>query len=110
MGRKVPAPGESHLALLGSGALRSASRYAGEKVRVAGLVVVRQRPPSAKGHVFLTLEDEEGLINLIVRPGTYERYRSALRNAPLLLVEGCLQREGEASSVLVYEAVPLFRP
>jgi error-prone DNA polymerase len=49
------------------------------------------------------------LINLIVRPNVYERYRDVLRNAPLLLVEGCLQREGEAVSVLVYQAAPLFR-
>ena len=93
--------------ILSSGAL--ASRRAGENVRVAGLVIVRQRPPSAKGHVFFTLEDEEGLINLIVRPNVYERYRDVLRNAPLLLVEGCLQREGEAVSVLVYQAAALFR-
>ena len=73
-------------------------------MRVAGLVVVRQRPPTAKGHLFITLEDEEGLVNLIVRPDVYERYRDALRNAPLLWVEGRLQREGQALSVLVYRA------
>lgn len=39
-----------------------------ERVRVAGQVIARQRPPSAKGHVFITLEDEEGLVDLIVRP------------------------------------------
>jgi error-prone DNA polymerase len=85
-----------------SGELRAMP--AGAKVRVAGLVIVRQRPPSAKGHVFLTLEDEEGLINLIVRPRVYERYRNALRGAPLLWVEGCVQREGGAIGVLVYRA------
>jgi len=63
-----------------------------------------QRPPTAKGHVFLTLEDEEGLVNLIVRPDVYEQYRDALRNAPLLWVEGRLQREGQAVSVLVHRA------
>jgi len=84
-----------------------ASRQDGEMVRVAGLVVVRQRPPSAKGHVFLTLEDEEGLVNLIVRPQVYERYRDALRNAPLLLVEGRLQQVERTRSVLVYQAFPL---
>jgi len=76
---------------------------------VAGLVVVRQRPPSAKGHVFITLEDEEGLINLVVRPAVYERCRDVLRDNPLLLVEGQLSREGGAMNVLVYQAVPLFR-
>jgi error-prone DNA polymerase len=86
------------------------SRRSGEKVRVAGLVVIRQRPPSAKGHVFLTLEDEEGLTNLIVRPDVYERYRGPLRNAALLWVEGRLQREGQALSVLVYRAAGLPSP
>jgi error-prone DNA polymerase len=85
-----------------------AAKRPGERVWVAGLVVVRQRPPTAKGHVFITLEDEEGLVNLIVRPGTYERYRDVLRNAPLLLVEGVLQQEGQGS-VLVYQAATLFR-
>jgi error-prone DNA polymerase len=83
------------------------SKQPGEKVRVAGQVVVRQRPPTAKGHVFLTLEDEEGLVNLIVRPVVYERHRDALRNAPLLLVEGVLQPEVQGS-VLVYQAAKLF--
>jgi error-prone DNA polymerase len=81
-----------------------AQQQDGETVRVAGMVVVRQRPPTAKGHVFITLEDEEGPINLIIRPTVYERYRSALRNALLLWVEGRLQREGYAVSVLVYRA------
>ncbi|MFN2182376.1 MAG: OB-fold nucleic acid binding domain-containing protein, partial [Anaerolineae bacterium] len=80
------------------------SRQDGERVRVAGWAVVRQRPPTAKGHVFITLEDEEGLVNLIVRPDVYERYRDVLRNTPLLWIEGRLQREGHAQSVLVYRA------
>jgi error-prone DNA polymerase len=82
----------------------------GQTVRVAGWAVVRQRPPTAKGHVFITLEDEEGLMNLIVRPKIYQQYRSALRNAPLLWVEGQLQREGHAMSVLVHRASALARP
>jgi error-prone DNA polymerase len=85
-----------------------ASKQPGERVWVAGQVIVRQRPPTAKGHVFFTLEDEEGLINLIVRPQVYERYREAMRNAPLLLVEGVWQREGQGS-VLVYQAAKLSR-
>jgi len=80
------------------------SQQDGERVRVAGWAVVRQRPPTAKGHVFITLEDEEGLVNLIVRPDVYERYRDVLRNTPLLWIEGRLQREGQAQSVLVYRA------
>lgn len=79
----------------------------GQKVRVAGRVVVRQRPPSAKGFVFITLEDEMGLVNLVVRPRVYKWCRDVLRTAALLLVEGQLQREGEALSVLVHSAVKL---
>ncbi len=84
-----------------------ATRRDGERVRVAGWAVVRQRPPTAKGHVFITLEDEEGLVNLIVRPDVYEQHRDVLRNTPLIWVEGRLQREGHAISVLVYRAGPM---
>ena len=52
-----------------------------QTVRVTGLVVVRQRLPTAKGHVFIIVEDEEGLVDLIVRPDVYERYRGVLRGA-----------------------------
>jgi error-prone DNA polymerase len=69
-------------------------------VRLAGLVVIRQRPPSAKGYVFVTLEDEDGLMNLIVRPRVYEQYRDVLRGASVLWVEGTVQREGEQMNVL----------
>ena len=93
--------------MLSSGEL--ASRRNNERVLVAGLVIVRQRPPSAKGFVFFTLEDEEGLVNLVVRPKVYERHRGVLRNNPLLLVEGQLQCGGEAVNVQVRQAAPLFR-
>ncbi len=79
----------------------------GDNVRVAGMVVVRQMPPTAKGHVFITLEDEDGLVNLIVRPNVYARYREAVRNSLLLWAEGRLQRQGAAASVLVTRAVDL---
>jgi error-prone DNA polymerase len=82
-------------------------RQDGEPVRVAGMVVVRQKPPTARGHVFVTLEDEEGLINLIIRPNVYEHYRSAVRNSLLLWAEGQLQRQGAACSVLVTRAANL---
>jgi len=88
--------------MLSSGEL--AERQNGQTVRVAGWVVIRQRPPTAKGHVFITLEDEQGLINLIVRPDVYKRYRDALRHTPLVRVEGRLQREGNAMSILVRRA------
>ena len=85
-------------------------RVDGERVRVAGWPVVRQRPPTAKGHLFVTLEDETGLANLIVRPNVFERYRAALRNAPLLWIEGKVQREGYSISVLVERAAAIEPP
>jgi error-prone DNA polymerase len=80
-----------------------------EKVKVAGLVVVRQRPPTAKGHVFITLEDEHGLVNVIVRPDVYQRYRDSLRGASLIMVEGMLQKQGGVQSVLAQQAAALAR-
>jgi error-prone DNA polymerase len=61
--------------------------------RVGGMVITRQRPGTAKGFVFLTLEDEFGLVNVIVRPDVYERNRRAVRGAYSLIVEGTLQKE-----------------
>lgn len=64
-------------------------------VRIAGLVTCRQRPGTASGVVFLTLEDETGNMNVIVWPGIQERYRQSLMTAQLLLVKGSLEsREG----------------
>ncbi len=71
----------------------------GSTVRVAGAVVVRQRPGTAKGFVFLNLEDETGLINVIVRPQFFARYRLLLTAEPFLLVAGRLQHEDNVISV-----------
>ena len=60
-------------------------------VRVAGSVIVRQRPGTAKEFVFLSLEDETGIMNAIVTPDLYESYRFVLVSAPFLLIEGVLQ-------------------
>jgi error-prone DNA polymerase len=65
----------------------------GRWVRVAGMVIVRQRPGSAKGFIFLTLEDETGMSNVIVIPKCFARYRSVLLSAGILLVEGPLQNQ-----------------
>ncbi len=67
------------------------TRQDGETVWVAGLVIIRQRPPSAKGFVFVTLEDEEGLMNLIIRPTVYEQYHDVVHRASVLLAQGELQ-------------------
>ena len=63
----------------------------GQWVRVAGAVITRQRPGTAKGFVFLTLEDETGLINVIVRPQLFTREWQTLIEKPFLLIEGVLQ-------------------
>ena len=76
----------------------------GDRVRVAGRVIVRQRPPTAKGFAFITLEDEEGVMNLVIRPDVYERYRTTLRNNPILLVEGKMQRVDGVLNVIVERA------
>lgn len=62
--------------------------------KVGGLVITRQRPGTAKGFVFLTLEDETGLVNIIVRPDVYERNRRVIRQSMALVIEGKLQKEG----------------
>ena len=68
---------------------------AGTGVAVAGLVVARQRPQTAKGFIFLLLEDETGMINVIVRPDVYERFRTAVRGEPFVRVNGKLTRDGD---------------
>jgi error-prone DNA polymerase len=72
----------------------------GAKVRVAGCVVCRQAPGTAKGHVFITLEDEQGLINIILRPRVYERYRQIARLEPVIIVEGILQKHSGVVNVI----------
>jgi error-prone DNA polymerase len=71
----------------------------GEWIRVAGLVLVRQRPGTASGVVFITLEDETGVANLILWARTFEKYRKAARLSKVLLVRGRVQREGEVVHV-----------
>jgi error-prone DNA polymerase len=70
-------------------------------VEVAGMVVARQRPETAKGIVFMLLEDERGTVNLIVPPPVYERHRALIRAAPLLGAKGRLERREGAINVVV---------
>jgi len=65
----------------------------GQSARVAGLVAVRQAPPTAKGFAFITLEDETGLANLVLTPDKVEQYRPLL-DRPVLLAQGTVEREG----------------
>jgi error-prone DNA polymerase len=71
----------------------------GRRVRVAGAVITRQRPGTAKGFVFLTLEDETGIANIIVRPDVFTGNRRTVVGAPYLLVEGTLQIQDGVTSV-----------
>jgi len=71
----------------------------GRRVRVAGMVITRQRPGTAKGFVFLTLEDETGISNVIIRPDLYDRERAAVVRQPFLMVEGVLQHQDGVLSV-----------
>ena len=76
-----------------------ASARDGRRVRVAGMVITRQRPGTAKGFVFLTLEDETGISNIIVRPDLFDRERMAVIRHPFLLVEGVLQNQEGVVSI-----------
>jgi error-prone DNA polymerase len=84
------------------GALRASDlprQRDGRRVRVAGAVITRQRPGTAKGFVFLTLEDETGIANIIVRPDLFAEQRMAVIHEPFLLVEGKLQNQEGVTSV-----------
>ncbi len=70
------------------------------RVAVAGLVVVRQRPGSAKGVIFVTLEDETGVANVVVWQKVYERFRREIIAGRLLRVTGRLQRDGRVVHVV----------
>ena len=72
----------------------------GARVTVAGLVILRQRPGTAKGVIFLTLEDETGIVNVIVWRNIYERFRRAVIAGRLLRVTGRVQRDNDVVHVL----------
>jgi error-prone DNA polymerase len=76
-------------------------------VKVAGWVIVRQRPGTAKGFVFLSMEDETGIANVIVTPKLFETNRLALVNFPFLLIEGILQHQDNVVSVKARRIEPL---
>jgi error-prone DNA polymerase len=79
----------------------------GTFVRVAGWVIVRQRPGTAKGFMFLSLEDETGVSNIIVTPQLFEKYRFELVDHPFLLIEGALQNQDNVISVKASHVQPL---
>ena len=72
-------------------------------VTVAGIVVARQRPSTANGYVFVLMEDEYGLINVIVKPKIYEECRTTVRMEPFLVVRGRLQKDGLTMNVIAFD-------
>jgi error-prone DNA polymerase len=91
----------AHLALNGVRTAREAHETGkdGQPVAVAGLVICRQRPGTAKGFVFLTLEDETGMINIVITPDRFEQHALLISTTPLLLVRGTLQVEQHVVNV-----------
>lgn len=87
-----------------SGALPNVEN--GRKVWVGGVVVSTQRPPTARGTVFLALEYEGGLINVVLSPKVYEASRQALKS-PFVVVEGQLRRNGQAISIHARKVIPV---
>ncbi|MHB1194357.1 MAG: DNA polymerase III subunit alpha [Longimicrobiales bacterium] len=81
-------------------------------VQVAGLVTARQRPGTAKGYVFVLMEDEAGAVNVIVKPDIYERDKHAVRLEPFVAVRGLLQKDGATLNVIAEEvrALRVGRP
>ncbi len=73
----------------------------GAPVKVAGLILIRQRPGTAKGVCFVTLEDETGVANLVIFEKQFDVYRKEIIQARLLLAEGTVQKEGEVIHVIV---------
>jgi len=80
----------------------------GRRVRTAGLVIVRQRPPTAAGMLFVTLEDEEGFVDLVVPPAVRKRFRTPLLTHPILAAEGILERDGNSAALKVMAVHPLY--
>ncbi len=79
----------------------------GSVIRVAGWVIVRQRPGTAKGFVFLTLEDETGVANVIITPQLFDKYRLVLVEHPFLLISGTLQNQDNVISIKAKSVKPL---
>ncbi|MBL8964831.1 MAG: error-prone DNA polymerase [Phycisphaeraceae bacterium] len=73
----------------------------GKQVRVAGLVLIRQRPSTASGIVFFTIEDESGIANLVLFPKVYELYRQAARHSAAIIASGQVERNGQVVHVRV---------
>jgi len=79
----------------------------GEAVRVGGLIIVRQRPGSAKGFMFLSVEDETGILNVIISPSVFDDNKGVLLENNFLIIDGIAQNQGGAASVKATRIYPL---
>ena len=76
-------------------------------VTVAGIAINRQHPPTARGYIFLSLEDETGLVNVIIRPDVFSRYQRAILDSTVMMVSGELQDEHGAVQVMAETCTPV---
>jgi error-prone DNA polymerase len=74
---------------------------AGRTATMGGLVIVRQRPPTAKGFTFMSVEDETGIANFVLEPRLFERFRREITGTALVLGEGVIEREGRVVNLKV---------
>ena len=79
-------------------------------MRTAGAVIVRQRPGTAKGTVFLTVEDETGMVQAIIRPELFRAQRATIVGSPLVVIDGTLQKRDGTISVRAKRFYPLRGP
>jgi len=79
----------------------------GYRVQIPGLIVCRQRPGTAKGITFLLLEDEFGLVNIVIYPDLYERQRLEVRSTPMLTIEGTLQLANNNTNIIAERLIPI---
>jgi error-prone DNA polymerase len=81
----------------------------GVQIKTCGLVLVRQKPPTAKGTCFSTLEDEYGFIDLVLFPDTFEKYNDVFLNHCFLIIGGKMERDGNTVSIIVNFVAPLWQ-
>jgi error-prone DNA polymerase len=107
-----PHPMTYHRARMESMGVRQAKELQntrdGQRVRIGGCVIARQRPGTAKGFVFLSLEDETGVANAIITPGLFQRNRLLVTSEQFLMVEGALQNQDGVISVKAERVEPLY--
>jgi DNA polymerase III alpha subunit len=104
MGGRAVSDGEGRVY---GGALQGVAKESGQYTRVAGCVIARQRPGTAKGFVFLSLEDETGISNVIVNPDLYEKYRVVINREKFLRVKGVLQNQDHTISIKASRVLPI---